>query len=120
MTTSKKNRSSKEPPVVPQLWGVWGRKDCPFSPRRHGGHGDFTEKPRDLLTAKLKILALLEGILLGEILGALGVFAVNGVTQFSPRRRQGCKENAKEIWLRLGCSVNPRALRVSVVKLSAP
>jgi len=73
----------------------------------HSAAADWSNSAPQI--TNLKILALLERILLGEILGALCAFAVNGVTHF---HRQGAKDAKKTprrvVWLRLR---RPRLIR---------
>src|SRR5881409_3241768 len=59
---------------------------------------NISEKIR---TTNPKILALLERILLGEILGALCAFAVNGVTHFHRQGAKDAKKGRRRIVLRL-------------------
>jgi hypothetical protein len=55
-----------------------------------------------LQTTKPQILALLERILLGEILGVLRVLAVNADLQFNRQVAKDAKKTPSEtIWLRL-------------------
>src|SRR5438034_8744892 len=57
-------------------------------------------------TTEPKILALLERILLGEILGALCVLAVNADLRFHRQDAKDAKKTlSRRVWLRLGCTV---------------